>query len=524
MKKKFLALALALVMCLSLLPVSALAADGDFKIVDKTLVQYKGKGGDVVIPSGITRIAERAFYGLESVTSVTVPEGVKSIGGFAFANCGMMKSITLPESLEAIEIDAFVYCENLVDITLPKGLKELGNVAFRFCTSLTSIDIPEGVQEIGSSTFWGCSKLKNVTLHEGLEGIGGNAFVDCSSLEEINIPSSVQYISGGAFDGSGLTSITLPEGIENLGYSVFGGCAGLKSIDIPDSVQHIGLETFKGCTGLESVKLPKALKDIREYAFLNCENLTSVVIPDGTESIGFNAFANCDKLTDITIPPSVKFIGTEAFGMDYNYDRYEPYEYGYVTIHGQAGSTAEKYASKNNIKFEADWTAPVDPVEKFEDVNAGDWFVESIKYVLDKNLFVGTSDTTFSPNATMTRAMFCVVLARTENASQTVEGADWYKHDVQWAIDNGYYDGRDPEGAIPRQEMALMLYRRAGSPAVSGSLDSFVDADTVSDEAKDAMIWAVDNGYIKGMGQNNLYPYGSASRAEVATIFMRVFG
>lgn len=164
-----------------------------------------------------------------------------------------------------------------------------------------------------------------------------------------------------------------------------------------------------------------------------------------------------------------------------------------------------------------------DPVEKFTDVKAGAWYVDAIKYVLNKDLFKGTSLTTFSPDTPMTRAMFVVVLARSVGASQEGEKI-WYDKDVQWAIANGYYDGRGPEGNIPRQEMALMLYRRAGSPAVSGSLKGFADAGAVSAEAKTAMLWAVQKGYIKGAENNRLNPNGGATRAEVATIFMRVFG
>ena len=164
-----------------------------------------------------------------------------------------------------------------------------------------------------------------------------------------------------------------------------------------------------------------------------------------------------------------------------------------------------------------------DPVEKFTDVKAGAWYVDAIKYVLNKDLFKGTSNTTFSPDTPMTRAMFVVVLARSVGASQEGEKI-WYDKDVQWAIANGYYDGRGPEGNIPRQEMALMLYRRAGSPTVSGSLKGFADAGAVSAEAKTAMLWAVQKGYIKGAENNRLNPNGGATRAEVATIFMRVFG
>ncbi len=163
-----------------------------------------------------------------------------------------------------------------------------------------------------------------------------------------------------------------------------------------------------------------------------------------------------------------------------------------------------------------------DPVAKFTDVNANGWYVEAIKYVLNNDLFNGTSDTTFAPNEPMTRAMFVTVLARSVGASQ--EGVNiWYDKNVQWAIDNGYYDGRAPENDITRQEMALMLYRHAGSPAVSGTLDGFSDADTLSDTVKDAMLWAVQNGYIKGIENDILDPYGGATRAAVATIFMRVF-
>jgi len=165
---------------------------------------------------------------------------------------------------------------------------------------------------------------------------------------------------------------------------------------------------------------------------------------------------------------------------------------------------------------------PADPSAQYTDLVPGAWYKDAVNYVLTNKLFQGMTDTIFAPDATMNRAMFVVVLARKDGVSDE-SGATWYEKDVQWAVSKGYYDGKNPEEAIPRQEMALMLYRHAGSPKVSGSLDGFTDASSVSASVKDAFIWAVQNGYINGIG-GRLAPTETATRAQVATIFMRVFG
>ena len=66
-----------------------------------------------------------------------------------------------------------------------------------------------------------------------------------------------------------------------------------------------------------------------------------------------------------------------------------------------------------------------------------------------------------------------------------------------------------------------MLYRYAGSPATSGSLDIFLDSGRVSGYATDAMRWAVEQGILSGMGDGTLNPQGNATRAQVAAMLMR---
>ena len=77
----------------------------------------------------------------------------------------------------------------------------------------------------------------------------------------------------------------------------------------------------------------------------------------------------------------------------------------------------------------------------------------------------------------------------------------------------------DPNGTVTREQLAAMLYRYFGSPAVSGSL-SFADASSVSEYAHDAMQWCVNNGIINGM-DGLLNPQGQATRAQVSAMFAR---
>ena len=96
----------------------------DFEIVDGVLKKYKGKGGDVMIPSGITSIGERAFFDCVKVVSLKIPEGVTTIGERAFGLCSFLRSIEIPDSVTFIGERAFSFCSNLQAITCSPEVKE----------------------------------------------------------------------------------------------------------------------------------------------------------------------------------------------------------------------------------------------------------------------------------------------------------------------------------------------------------------------------------------------------------------
>lgn len=177
----------------------------------------------------------------------------------------------------------------------------------------------------------------------------------------------------------------------------------------------------------------------------------------------------------------------------------------------------------------------VDGSKHFSDVEGGDWFADSVQFTASRELFSGVGGGYFAPGNTMTRSMLVTVLYRLEGSPDLSAGggfADvpedaWYSDAAGWAaqlgITSGTAGGRfDPEAPITRESLAVMLYRSAGSPAVSeGGLEDFRDGGQVSDWARDAMLWACESGILTGDGSGGLHPQEDSTRAEVSVMLAR---
>lgn len=172
----------------------------------------------------------------------------------------------------------------------------------------------------------------------------------------------------------------------------------------------------------------------------------------------------------------------------------------------------------------------------FTDIDG--WAKEYIEKAYRAGLINGITDTTFVPNAKMTRAMFVTVLYRlagepegtTTNPFADVAKERYYFSAVCWAYQKGIVKGVSetafaPNQQITRQEMVTMLYRYAGDAAENGQgdLSRFPDAAAVSGWAKEAMTWAVAQGIIVG-SDGGLQPTRDATRAEAVTVVCRFAG
>lgn len=178
---------------------------------------------------------------------------------------------------------------------------------------------------------------------------------------------------------------------------------------------------------------------------------------------------------------------------------------------------AEEEEPAGDDEEEEEPTETVDVVAEYDDIKEGYWGTEAISFVVSKGLFNGTSTTTFSPDDTMTRQMLMTVLARLDGADTT---SDPYGKGMAWALENNITDGSDPTGSITREQLAVMLWRYAGSPTATQTALDFTDAGEVSSWAQQAMLWANENGIISGKGGGILDPKGEATRTQVAKMIM----
>ncbi len=171
----------------------------------------------------------------------------------------------------------------------------------------------------------------------------------------------------------------------------------------------------------------------------------------------------------------------------------------------------------------------VDNGRVFADVPPENWASEAVTFASARELFSGTSETTFSPDETMSRAMLATVLYRLEgqpekeamSAYSDVSDGAWYADSVAWAVENGivngYGDGQfGPNDSVTREQFVVMLWRYVGSPRAGRRDLDFADAEQVSGYAREALCWAVENGVLKGSGKGRLVPGGTATRAEAA--------
>ena len=219
---------------------------------------------------------------------------------------------------------------------------------------------------------------------------------------------------------------------------------------------------------------------------------------------------------------------------------------GTVTEMTRTGMKTEDFITKLGGAFVADinnindgypilsWQAATKDNSKtsFTDVSASAWYAEAVSFVVDAGLFNGTSDTTFSPDSSMNRAMFVTVMGRLDGADigsytsgtfSDVPPAEWYAKSVNWAAATGLVNGTgegkfSPDAVISLEAMVLVLYRYSGETATGNTAPSNVG--TISEWAREAMVWAGERQLLDGI-DGSLSATGAATRAQVAAMLMR---
>ena len=168
----------------------------------------------------------------------------------------------------------------------------------------------------------------------------------------------------------------------------------------------------------------------------------------------------------------------------------------------------------------------------FRDVAQNAYYYDAVQWAVEKGITEGTSATTFSPDASCTRAQMVTFLWRAAgspapksaaNPFKDVSTNDYYYSAVLWAVENGITSGTSadtfaPNATVTRGQTVTFLYRAAGSPAVSGGSFSDVAADAYY---ANAVAWASQHNITSGVGNGNFAPNADCTRAQIVTLLYR---
>lgn len=215
-----------------------------------------------------------------------------------------------------------------------------------------------------------------------------------------------------------------------------------------------------------------------------------------------------------------------------------------LTDLGSGKYTFKMPSAKVNVGFKTTADQPCDggkdcPSAPFTDVDTAKWYHLSVDYVLTHKMMNGVSSRAFAPNANLTRGMLVQILYNLEGKPKgtatnfsDVQADAWYAEAVGWAAANkvvtGYADSTfRPNAAVTREQAAAILYRYAKSKDIDVSVGentnilSYVDVQQASEYAIPALQWAVGAGVLNGKNGGRLAPTGTATRAEIAAIMQR---
>ncbi len=360
---KILAIILAILMVMSIIPLTASAADPisgtcgenitwefdgetgvltisgtgdmyDYSYYNRPWESYVDNIKTVVINNGVTTIGNYAFDDCKNLTSITIPESVTTLGDYVFGYCDSLKSVTIPESVKTIGDNAFYYCENLKSIIIPDSVTKIGDGAFSECVRLTEVVLGKNITTINVGTFYHCINLSKIVIDKSVTTIGKSAFGQCVNLKtvyysgtptqwgKISIDDSNTYLFNAIihcdYNSNIYSYSVISETDKTIMITKYNILGPIRELVIPSEIDGytvvaIDGYVFRGYDTIIHLQLPNTLKTIGKRAFYDCDGLKDLVFPDSLTTIGQYAFAYCDSLKKLTFPDSVTRIDEYAF-------------------------------------------------------------------------------------------------------------------------------------------------------------------------------------------------------------------
>jgi len=335
----------------------ALQEGNDFVIINSVLVKYRGKDANVVIPSRVAIIGERAFYGNDSIESLHVDGNVFYVGRHAFMCCNHLKQVESFRGLSLVQRFAFALCPKLTDVHITSKYVIFYEGVFYDDVLLckdnmfvindwlvlvhckddrdVTLQPPEGVVYIGGRVLSRAAqaRLQSIKLPQSCKKVRNYAFYNAKALVKLDL-GGTQYIEEAAFANCTKLQLLLLRDVYDVEEKAFYNCSSLEEVHAGESLACIRKLAFARCTKLRCVVLPNikflcegAFRDdtslmvcslsnhrvmIGDRCFANCSKLEMMMLPDGTH-IGEYAFLNCASLRVLYYPKEIYKISEGAF-------------------------------------------------------------------------------------------------------------------------------------------------------------------------------------------------------------------
>ena len=478
------------------------------------------------IPETVTAIDKAAFTGCTALTDVTIPAGVSTIPEDCFRGCTALTDINLPGTVTHVGHNAFTGCTALKDVrcygaapAVEPGNSEAhsfepATVTIHYNPAMSwTLDADGKWQGYTVSDKGACLHTDYGTTERTVPatcGKAGRVDTICGNCGEVI--STRELPPTGAHDwGNGVVTTAPTETTPGVRTFTCTVCSQTRTEAIP-------------ATGAHDYRFTKNVAPTCTdggYDLYTCSGCGATERRNLTDAAGHK----WDGGT-VTTAPTETTPGVRTFT---------------CTVCSQTRTEAIPATGASTCTG-----GPSCPSYGLHDVAGPDyWAHKGIDYCVRNRLMSGVGAGTFSPDTACTRAQIVKILYNL-SGNQTdysyyylpftdVAPGAWYYNAVAWAYCNDVTSGTSattftPNAAITRQQLVTFLYRYTVkyAPEFTGNaapISAFPDAGSVANWAYAAMSWAVGNGLIKGNAHDNgldyLDPNGSATRAQTATIIMR---
>lgn len=379
----------------------------EFVMNNGVLEQYRGPGGDAVVPGNVPRVADHAFTfnssfvdkysdGNHKIAGIVFPEGVEEIGSSACRGLSNLTGVTLPKSLESIGEGAFGRCRDLTTVTFrPDSNTDIGNFAFSDCEGLVTVTLPNS-GSLGEFCFSpqalvGSHRVKSVTVPAGVAAVW-SAFVDDEYLEGTvetvyGVPASTAEYW--ATRSNGVTFVPI----------------ALRTPPHPSSPRSPRSPPRPGST-----TCPRYV--VRGPLLWAVEKNVTLGTGDGV----FSPTAECTQIQILTFlwraagRPDSNVTLSVAVTENAGYAGAARWATEKKMIDGSFAPNAPCRGTAIKFIRQALGASKTGSASSFSDVAAGTVYAEVVSWAVEKGITMGTSDTTFEPNKLCDRIQIVTLL------------------------------------------------------------------------------------------------------------------